>query len=53
MFCSSIKYEGLESLLEKFQDPKQADAMTRVQTELDETKVILVILILMLNESLY
>jgi len=37
----SIKYEGLESLLDKFQDPKQADAMTRVQTELDETKVIL------------
>ena len=25
-----------------FQDPKQADAMTKIQSELDETKIILV-----------
>jgi len=32
---------SLEGVLEKYQNPKDADAMTRVQAELDETKVIL------------
>jgi len=36
-----IVFEGLEALLQKYQNPKEADAMTKVQTELDETKVIL------------
>lgn len=31
----------LYELLTKYQDPKQADAMTKIQTELDETKIIL------------
>ena len=32
---------SLEGVLQKYQNPKDADAMTRVQAELDETKVIL------------
>lgn len=38
---TKIEYSGLEETLRKYQNPKEADAMTRVQTELDETKVIL------------
>lgn len=37
----TIVYEDLKEWLSKYQDPKQADAMSRVQSELDETKVIL------------
>ncbi|KRZ45537.1 Synaptobrevin -like protein YKT6, partial [Trichinella pseudospiralis] len=36
-----IDYNGLDSFLARYQDPKTADAMTRVQEELDETKIIL------------
>ncbi|XP_039256453.1 synaptobrevin homolog YKT6-like [Styela clava] len=36
-----IQYEELPNWLAKYQDPKQADAMLRVQNELDETKIIL------------
>jgi len=32
---------GLEILLAKFQNPNQADAMTKIQNDLDETKIIL------------
>jgi synaptobrevin family protein YKT6 len=31
----------LESYLTKYQNPKEADAMTKIQTDLDETKIIL------------
>ena len=39
---SSISFPQLQAYLEKYQDPKQADAIMRVQQELDETKIILV-----------
>lgn len=34
-------YNKLDQYLVKFQNPKEADAMTKLQTEIDETKVIL------------
>lgn len=36
-------YSGLEASLAKYQNPREADALTKVQDELDETKIILVI----------
>ena len=39
---SSIQFPQLQTYLEKYQDPKQADAIMKVQAELDETKIILV-----------
>jgi len=38
---SSIAFPQLQTYLEKFQDPHQADAIMKVQAELDETKIIL------------
>jgi len=38
---SSISFPQLQVYLEKFQDPRQADAIMKVQQELDETKIIL------------
>ncbi|XP_041368340.1 synaptobrevin homolog YKT6-like [Gigantopelta aegis] len=38
---SSINFPVLPQYLEKYQNPKEADAMTKIQTELDETKIIL------------
>ncbi|KAF8320365.1 vesicle membrane protein [Clavulina sp. PMI_390] len=38
---SSIQFPQLATYLEKYQDPKQADAIMKVQAELDETKIIL------------
>jgi len=35
------QYTGLPELLAKWQNPRDADAMTRVQEEVEETKVIL------------
>jgi len=32
-------------MLLKYENPKEADAMTRVQAELDDTKIVLVIII--------
>lgn len=37
-----VDYPDLATYLQKYQDPKQADAIMRVQQELDETKIILV-----------
>nr|CAG4649710.1 EOG090X0E6P [Scapholeberis mucronata]SVE93898.1 EOG090X0E6P [Scapholeberis mucronata] len=34
-------YTGLEASLAKYQNPREADALTKVQEELDETKIIL------------
>lgn len=39
---SAISFPQLQVYLEKFQDPRQADAIMKVQAELDETKIILV-----------
>ncbi|BGP53590.1 hypothetical protein JCM8202_001443 [Rhodotorula sphaerocarpa] len=36
-----VDYPDLGTYLQKYQDPKQADAIMRVQQELDETKIIL------------
>jgi len=38
---TTIDYDELEGVLQKYQDPKEADAMSRVQSELDDTKIIL------------
>uniref|UniRef100_K1R472 Synaptobrevin-like protein YKT6 n=1 Tax=Magallana gigas TaxID=29159 RepID=K1R472_MAGGI len=38
---STIVYGELADYLQKYQDPKQADSMTKIQSELDETKIIL------------
>lgn len=37
----TIQYLALESYLAKYQNPREADAMSKVQAELDETKIIL------------
>ncbi|XP_020758455.2 synaptobrevin homolog YKT6 isoform X1 [Odocoileus virginianus] len=37
----TIKYTGLDSHLSRYQNPREADPMTKVQAELDETKIIL------------
>jgi synaptobrevin homolog YKT6 len=39
---SSISFPEINTYLQKYQDPHQADAIMRVQQELDETKIILV-----------
>jgi hypothetical protein len=39
---SSIAFPAIHTYLQKYQDPKQADAIMKVQAELDETKIILV-----------
>ncbi|XP_044862035.1 synaptobrevin homolog YKT6 isoform X1 [Mauremys mutica] len=38
---STINYAALDGYLSKYQNPREADAMTKVQAELDETKIIL------------
>ena len=41
----TAKFQGqLEAYLAKFQDPAQSDAMSRMQADLDDTKIILVML---------
>lgn len=40
--AKSMKFPELEHFLAKYQNPKEADAMTRLQSDLDETKIILV-----------
>ncbi|TFK47331.1 snare protein YKT6 [Heliocybe sulcata] len=37
----SISFPELNTYLSKYQDPRQADAIMRVQQELDETKIVL------------
>jgi hypothetical protein len=39
---SSISFPEITSYIEKYQDPRQADTIMKVQQELDETKIILV-----------
>ncbi|XP_013097923.1 synaptobrevin homolog YKT6 [Stomoxys calcitrans] len=38
---SSIDFNVLPTYLAKYQDPKEADALTKMQNDLDETKIIL------------
>ncbi|KAG9011645.1 palmitoyltransferase [Tulasnella sp. JGI-2019a] len=38
---STISFPAINSYLSKYQDPKQADNIMKVQAELDETKIIL------------
>ena len=39
---SGLAFPDLEPTLIKYQNPREADAMTKIQTDLDETKIILV-----------
>jgi synaptobrevin family protein YKT6 len=39
---TSISFPQLQTYLAKYQDPRQADTILKVQQELDETKIILV-----------
>nr|CAG4641228.1 EOG090X0E6P [Eulimnadia texana] len=36
-----VSFTGLDATLAKYQNPREADALTKVQAELDETKIIL------------
>ncbi|KAK7110336.1 synaptobrevin homolog YKT6-like [Littorina saxatilis] len=38
---SDVNFPQLQDYLQKYQNPKEADAMTKIQSELDETKIIL------------
>jgi len=38
---SSISFPNCKTYVEKYQDPRQADSIMKVQAELDETKIIL------------
>lgn len=38
---SSIDFSTLPAMLSKYQDPREADALTKMQEDLDETKIIL------------
>lgn len=42
---ASISFPEITTYLQKYQDPRQADTIMRVQQELDETKIVLVCLI--------
>ena len=42
---AAISFPELNTYLQKYQDPRQADAIMKVQQELDETKIILVSLL--------
>ena len=39
---SSISFPEINTYIQKYQDPRQADAIMKVQQELDETKIVLV-----------
>jgi hypothetical protein len=39
---SSISFPEITTYIQKYQDPRQADTIMRVQQELDETKIVLV-----------
>jgi len=39
---SSISFPEIQTYVQKYQDPRQADTIMRVQQELDETKIVLV-----------
>jgi synaptobrevin family protein YKT6 len=39
---SVISFPEINTYIQKYQDPRQADAIMKVQQELDETKIVLV-----------
>lgn len=39
---STISFPEIDTYIQKYQDPRQADAIMKVQQELDETKIVLV-----------
>ena len=39
---STIAFPEINTYIQKYQDPRQADAIMKVQQELDETKIVLV-----------
>ena len=39
---AAISFPQINAYLQKYQDPRQADAIMKVQQELDETKIVLV-----------
>lgn len=41
---TQVTFNELNAMLAKYQNPKEADAMTKIQQDLDETKIILVIM---------
>ena len=43
---AAINFPEINAYLEKYQDPRQADAIMKVQQELDETKIVLVTLLI-------
>lgn len=51
MAQNSAAFPQLNTYLAKYQNPKEADAMTKIQDELDETKIILVIENLWLHDK--
>jgi synaptobrevin family protein YKT6 len=34
-------YKGIDAFLSRYQNPREADALTKIQAELDETKIIM------------
>ena len=40
---SSVPFPAIEKYLLDYQNPRNADALTKIQDDLDETKIILVI----------
>ena len=42
-YSGLISYPPLNTFLSKYQDPKECDALMKIQSELDETKIVLVI----------
>ena len=45
----SISFPDINVYIQKYQDPRQADTIMRVQQELDETKIILVSIVIQRN----
>lgn len=43
---TQVTFNELNTMLAKYQNPKEADAMTKIQQDLDDTKIILVIIFL-------
>ncbi len=42
LFFSGLPFSDLNPTLARYQNPREADAMTKIQADLDETKIILV-----------
>jgi len=49
---SQISFPELNTYLQKYQDPRHADNIMRVQQELDETKIVLVRILSLVNPIL-